>query len=145
MMRHSGANLQLRKMCNGSHADPKGDGAVYGWLLKVVHDESGLLRSVDVEPRARSSNLDFYLRPLPGDQIHVGLVLSGALGPELFPPESGYGDVLHRMVSLQLVFGSPVLWAQVEALKMASVRGYAKRNADKAPQIRRRVGRSVTT
>jgi hypothetical protein len=49
------------------------------------------------------------------------------------------------MVPLQLVFGSPVLRAQVEALEMGPVRSYAKRNADKAPQIRRRVGPSVTT
>jgi hypothetical protein len=49
------------------------------------------------------------------------------------------------MVSLQLVFGSPVLRAQVEALEMGPVRSCAKRNTDKAPQVRWRVGRSVTT
>ncbi len=49
------------------------------------------------------------------------------------------------MVSLQLVVGSPVLRAQVEALEMGPVRGDAKRNTDKAPQVRWRVGRSVTT
>jgi hypothetical protein len=49
------------------------------------------------------------------------------------------------MVSLQLVLGSPVLRAQVEALEMGPVRSYAKRNTDKAPQVRWRLGRSVTT
>jgi hypothetical protein len=49
------------------------------------------------------------------------------------------------MVSLQLVGRSPILRAQVEALEMGSVRSYAKRNPDKAPQVGRRAGRSVTT
>jgi hypothetical protein len=49
------------------------------------------------------------------------------------------------MVSLQLVVGSPVLRAQVEALEMGPVRSYAKRNTNKAPQVRWRVGRSVAT
>jgi len=45
------------------------------------------------------------------------------------------------MVSLQLVFGSAVFGAEVEALKMRPVCGYAKCNADKAPSV----GSSVTT
>jgi hypothetical protein len=49
------------------------------------------------------------------------------------------------MVSLQLVVGSPVLWAQVEALEMGPVRSDAKRNTDKAPRRRWRVRCSVTT
>jgi hypothetical protein len=49
------------------------------------------------------------------------------------------------MVSLQLVLGSPVLRAQVEALEMGPVRSHAKRNTDKASQVRWRVGRSVPT
>jgi hypothetical protein len=49
------------------------------------------------------------------------------------------------MVSLQLVLSSPVLRAQIEALEMGLVRSYAKRNTHKAPQVRWRVGRSVTT
>src|SRR5258708_30632655 len=89
--------------------------------------------------------LDFHLRPLTWDQIGIGFILSWGVRPEFLPPESGYGDVLHRMVSLQLVLGSPVLRAQVEALEMGPVRSYAKRNTDKPPPLRLRAGRSVTT
>jgi hypothetical protein len=49
------------------------------------------------------------------------------------------------MVSLQLVLGSPVLRAQVEALEMGPVRSDAKRNTDKAARVRWRIGRSVAT
>jgi hypothetical protein len=49
------------------------------------------------------------------------------------------------MVSLQLVLGPSVLWAQVEALEMGPVCGDAKCNTDKATRARRRVGRSVPT
>jgi hypothetical protein len=49
------------------------------------------------------------------------------------------------MISLQLVLGSPVLWAQVEALEMGPVRRDAKRDTDKASQVRCRVGGSVTS
>src|SRR5206468_6213255 len=116
----------------------------YG-LLEVVHDECGLFRSVYKYPRTGSSDLDFHVRPLPCEQINIGFVLSRALRAKFLPPESGYGDVLHRMVSLQLVFGSAVLGTQVEALKMRPVCGYAKCNADKAPQVRRGVGSRVAT
>jgi len=47
------------------------------------------------------------------------------------------------MVSLQLVLGSPVLGAQVEALEMGPVRSYTKCNPDKAPPLWWCVGRSV--
>jgi len=49
------------------------------------------------------------------------------------------------MIALQLILRAPVLGAKIEALEMRPVRSYAKRNTDKAPQIQRRVGRSVTT
>ena len=49
------------------------------------------------------------------------------------------------MVSLQLVLGSPVLWAQVEALEMRPVSRDAKRDTDKASQVRCRVGGSITS
>src|SRR6266436_5478829 len=141
----SGRNLQVCKMSDASQPHPKGDCTVHGCLLKVVHHERRLFRSVDIESRARSSDLDFHLRPLAWDQIGIGFILSWSVRPEFFPPESGYGDVLHRMVSLQLVLGSPVLRSQVDALEMGPVRSDAKRNTDKTPQVRWRVGRSVTT
>src|SRR5258708_41898 len=108
-------------MSNGSRPQPKRDCTVYGWLLKVVHDQDRLFRSVHIQSRARSSDLDFDLRPLPWDQIDIGLILSWTLGPQFLPPESRYGHVLHGMVSLQLVFGAPILSAQVEALEMGPI------------------------
>ena len=65
---------------------------VRGRLLKAVHDEHGLFRSVDIESRAQSGDLDFHLRPLTGDHIGVGFILSWGVRPEFLPPESGYGD-----------------------------------------------------
>ncbi len=78
-------------------------------------------------------------RPVPWDQIHVGLTLSKALGPQFLPPEARYGDVLRRVVSLQLVLGLSVFRAQIKALEMEPVIRYAKRYTDNASQLRWRV------
>jgi hypothetical protein len=48
------------------------------------------------------------------------------------------------MISLQLVLGSPVLRAQVEALEMGAVCRYTKRNTNKTAQVGWRIRRSIT-
>src|SRR5207244_13595465 len=110
-------------MSNGSRPDPKRDGTVHYGLLEVVHDECGLFRSVYKYPRTGSSDLDFHVRPLPCEQINIGFVLSRALRAKFLRPESGNGEVLQRMVSLQLVFHSAVIGGQVGALRMRRVCG----------------------
>src|ERR1700690_1009681 len=90
-------------------------------LLEIVDDQGGPFNSVDIKPRDLSCYLDFYLRPLPGDEVRIRFILAGGFTAQFFPWESRNRNVLGGVVPLKLILGTPVLRPEIEALEMRRI------------------------
>src|ERR1700680_499670 len=74
-----GRNLQIREVAFRAGADPQCDSSGLRVELQIINDQAGLLRSIDVEPRAVTFHIDLVLGPHTRLQIDIRLILLGSL------------------------------------------------------------------
>src|SRR5579863_6835275 len=123
-------NSQIREICVRGPVGPKGNLAAGFAKLKVVHDQSRLVATVDVESRLGVGNNNSYAAPGSALQIDVGFVDSGVFLAQPIPRIVGRRNVLRGVIAPKLIVGAPVGGADVEALVMRTLRLHAKCNAN---------------
>src|SRR5262249_51129637 len=77
-------------------ADPEPDRTMHVAEFKIVDDEAGLVRAIDVQPSFRAGYDDLHACPGADFQIRVGLVDTRRFLPQTLPGEFRGRDVLHR-------------------------------------------------
>jgi hypothetical protein len=116
----------------GPHTDEQGDRAFSAAVPKRVNDKCGPRCIVDIQASLVTLHFDFHLRPLTGHQINISLVFPRKFLAQSIPRKLWTGDVLSRVVALQLVVGTSVVGAQVESLKGWPIRRDSKGDTDKS-------------
>jgi hypothetical protein len=80
---------QIRKVRDGSGADPECDGSLGVAVLEIVDQQRRLSGIVDEEARPGPLHVDLYPGPLARHQIDIGLVLLGVFLAEAEPWKLG--------------------------------------------------------
>ena len=76
-------------MRQGVAADEQGNRAARGAVQKIVDDQSGLLRIVNIQTCLLTAHFDLHFDPFIGNQIHIGFVLCRELLAQSVQGNSG--------------------------------------------------------
>ena len=136
------ADRQVAEVAVGPDADEKSDRPMrLGAAFEIVHDQRGLRRAPDIEPRLRARDLDPQMRPFADLEVDVGFVLARSFAPQAVEIIAGIGKILGRAVAPQLVAGAPIAGPDIESLarERPALLIDAEGDPDKAAGVCRRI------